>query len=74
METNNHRELVLPAETILNSSGLSFRVEEILGSGGFCITYKVPANVVHKNILIHTFFAVKELYCLIDLKGVGFEN
>lgn len=59
METNKHQELALPAGTILNSPELSYRVEEILGSGGFGITYKVSANVMHKNILIHTFVAVK---------------
>lgn len=60
METNKHQELALPAGTILDSPELSYRVEEILGSGGFGITYKVSANVMHKNIPIHTYFAVKE--------------
>ena len=50
----------LPKGTILKSPELNYRVEEILGSGGFGITYKVSADVMHKNIPIHTFFAVKE--------------
>ena len=54
---NNHE---LPKGTILKSPELNYEVEEILGFGGFGITYKVSANVMHKNIPIHTFFAVKE--------------
>ena len=50
----------LPNGTVLENPKLNYRVEEILGSGGFGITYKVSASVMHKNIPIHTFFAVKE--------------
>lgn len=53
-------ESALLKGSILKSPELSYKVEEILGSGGFGITYKVSANVMHKNIPIHTFFAVKE--------------
>ena len=53
-------ENALSKGTLLKSPELNYEVEEILGSGGFGITYKVSANVMHKNIPIHTFFAVKE--------------
>lgn len=56
----NNNISILPKGTILRSPELNYEVEEILGSGGFGITYKVSANVMHKNIPIHTFFAVKE--------------
>lgn len=59
MKSNND-SCALIKGTILQSPELNYEVEEILGSGGFGITYKVSANVMHKNIPIYTFFAVKE--------------
>ena len=50
----------LPKGTILRSPELCYKVEEVLGSGGFGITYKVSADVIQGNIPLHTFFAVKE--------------
>ena len=46
--------------TVLKSPELCYRVEKVLGAGGFGITYKVSANVMQGNIPIHTFFALKE--------------
>lgn len=45
---------------MLKSPELNYKVEEIIGSGGFGITYKVSADVMQGNIPIHTYFAVKE--------------
>ena len=55
----NHKYL-LPKGNVLKSPELSYKVEEVLGAGGFGITYKVSADVMQGNIPIHTYFAVKE--------------
>ncbi len=56
MKSPNSKVNVLPKGTIMNSPELNCEVEEILGSGGFGITYKVSVNVIiHQNIPIHTF-------------------
>ena len=60
MDSLNNKENVLPKGNILKSPELSYKVEEVLGSGGFGITYKVSADVMQGNIPIHTYFAVKE--------------
>ncbi len=73
MKSNNYSSAHIK-DKIIESPKLNYEVEKSFDSGGFGITYKVSAIVMHKNIHFHTFFAVKELYCLIDLKGVGFEN
>ena len=54
----------LPKGTILKSPELNYKVEEILGSGGFGITYKVSTNVTHKNAntlngMVHVGFVEK---------------
>ena len=54
------KKYLLSEGNILKSPELSYKVEEVLGSGGFGITYKVSADVMQGNIPIHTFFAVKE--------------
>lgn len=55
-----NKKYLLSKGNILKSPELSYKVEEVLGSGGFGITYKVSADVMQGNIPIHTFFAVKE--------------
>lgn len=50
----------LPVGTILKSPKFDYRVEEVLGKGGFGITYKVSTTVVFNNVPIFTYFAVKE--------------
>lgn len=54
------KKYLLSEGNILKSPVLNYKVEEVLGSGGFGITYKVSADVMQGNIPIHTFFAVKE--------------
>ena len=56
--TNNE----LPVGTVLRSPENTYSIESVLGSGGFGITYKVSADVMHGNIPIHTYFAMKEHY------------
>lgn len=46
--------------TMLKSAKRQYKVEEVLGMGGFDITYKVSSVVVVDNIPVKTFFCVKE--------------
>ena len=50
----------LPAGTILQSDRRSYKVEEVLGAGGFGITYKVSSTIMVDNVPATTFFAIKE--------------
>ena len=58
---------ILSKGTISKSLEPNCKIEEILGSGGLGITYKVSGNVIHKNISIHNVFAVKKPFYIIDL-------
>ena len=55
----------LPVGALLRSPDREYRVEEVLGVGGFGITYKVSTTLVYQNVPIFTYFAVKEHF----LKG-----
>lgn len=44
----------------LTSSKRTYHIEEILGAGGFGITYKVSSEIMIDNVPIVTFFALKE--------------
>ena len=46
--------------TILNNGGHQYKVESVLGSGGFGITYKVTATIQIGNIVMDQAFALKE--------------
>lgn len=50
----------LPAGTILKSPKYDYRIEEVLGKGGFGITYKVSTTVLFGKVPIFTYFTVKE--------------
>lgn len=53
-------EYPLPIGTVLKGGLLGYRVEEVLGQGGFGITYKVSAKVTVGHIKSTMMFAVKE--------------
>ena len=46
--------------TLLNSSKRTYRVEEVLGAGGFGITYRVSSEIMVDNVPVVTYFALKE--------------
>ncbi len=51
----------LPIGTILKEpNGRAYRVEQVLGQGGFGITYKVSSSVMVGNVPTIAYFAVKE--------------
>ena len=53
---------VLPKGTELHNGKRKYKVEEVLGTGGFGITYKVSSTVIVDNVPINTFFAMKEYF------------
>ena len=55
-------EAALPLGTILRNGENEYTVEEVLGAGGFGITYRVSAVVMAGNVPITTSFAVKEFF------------
>ncbi len=56
------KKFALPIGTILKSRERSYRVVEVLGTGGFGITYKVMSTVKVGNVELTTPFAIKELF------------
>ena len=52
----------LPIGAKLQSPKRVYTVEQVLGQGGFGITYKVSAQIRVDNVTIRTFFAVKEFF------------
>lgn len=52
----------LPIGVKLQSPKRIYTVEQVLGQGGFGITYKVSANIRVDNVTIRTSFAVKEFF------------
>lgn len=55
-------ENALPIGEILKSPKREYKIEKILGVGGFGITYMVSAEVMVDNIPVTTNFAIKEHY------------
>lgn len=55
-------DTALPASTVLHNGNREYTVEEVLGAGGFGITYRVSAVVMADNVPITTSFAVKEFF------------
>lgn len=52
----------LPIGTLLQSKSRKYYVAEVLGGGGFGITYKVYANEMIGNISQKIFFVIKEYF------------
>lgn len=50
----------LPIGTLLNSGKRIYRIVEVLGAGGFGITYKVSSEIMVDNVPIVTYFCLKE--------------
>lgn len=62
-------ESALLKGTILKSPELNYEVEDILGSSGFGITYKVSANVMHKLFSFIRSLLLKNTFCQIAMRG-----
>lgn len=58
----NMLESALPKGTKLVSKSREYRVTDVLGAGGFGITYKVSSRIRVGNVELETFFAVKEFF------------
>ena len=50
----------LPVGTMLRSNSHEYRIEKVLGVGGFGITYQVSTTLVFNGVPIFTTFALKE--------------
>lgn len=56
-------EYTLPIGTVITSpQGNRYTVREVLGQGGFGITYRVSGSVKYGNISIEGRFAIKEFF------------
>ena len=69
----------LPVGTILKSPKFDYRIEAVLGQGGFGITYKVSTTVMFDKVPIFTYFTIKEHFmkdaCERDASGgVGYSK
>ena len=62
MKIKKNTKCTLPIGAKLQSPKRVYTVEQVLGQGGFGITYKVSANIRVDNVIIRTFFAVKEFF------------
>ena len=60
--SNNQKQytFTLPVGTILTGGQNSYHVEEVLGQGGYGITYKVWAIIKNGQIPVKVPFAIKE--------------
>lgn len=55
-------EQALPVGFKLTGGSHVYTIEQVLGQGGFGITYKVKARIMAGNIAVTTHFAVKEFF------------
>lgn len=60
MKENEDFKYALPIGTTVKSPSREYRIEAVLGVGGFGITYKVSTAVVIDNVPMHLYFAMKE--------------
>lgn len=56
----------LPQGYILNSPNCAYRIESVLGCGGFGITYLASANIKIGNVSLRAQFAIKEHFISSD--------
>jgi len=61
MSDTNYQD-TLPVGTLLKSGARTYKVEAVLGSGGFGTTYKVSSVLMVDKVPVVTFFALKEFY------------
>ena len=52
----------LPIGTVLHNGRYKYRIEEVLGKGGFGITYRVSASIMVGNVPQMVAFALKEFF------------
>lgn len=62
MGADNRYRYALPVGFELKCGKDTYVIEEVLGKGGFGITYKVKGHVLHGNIPLPGVFAVKEYF------------
>ena len=62
MSSADKYELALPIGFVLKASERDYVVVDVLGKGGFGITYKVKSRLSVGNIAIDAYFAVKEFF------------
>ena len=62
MADNKKFEQALPIGFRLVGGSHNYIIEQVLGQGGFGITYKVKARIMAGNIAVTTHFAVKEFF------------
>ena len=62
MAEEKNYQYVLPAGFVLKGGASDYVVEEVLGKGGFGITYKVKSRLLYQNIYVDVHFAVKEFF------------
>ncbi len=62
MASDKRYEYVLPVGYVLRGGANDYVIEQVLGKGGFGVTYKVKASVLYMNIPIDAYFAVKEFF------------
>ena len=62
MSSGKKYEQALPIGFRLIGGSHNYVIEQVLGQGGFGITYKVKARIMAGNIAVTTHFAVKEFF------------
>ncbi|MGM9799617.1 MAG: serine/threonine protein kinase [Muribaculaceae bacterium] len=63
--------IALPKGHILKSPNYTYRIESVLGCGGFGITYLASANIKVGNVFVKATFAIKEHFLSSDCEREG---